>query len=71
MFYQCGLCLRQRLRSASDVIVDSLMTIQAMTPQEAHKAKQLIPTEWELIGQLIETAFDIIHQTNPGAQQQS
>ena len=47
------------------------MTIQVMTPREGHKAKQNIPTEWELIGQIIETAFDIIHQTNPGAQQQS
>ena len=47
------------------------MADTVMTPREAHKAKQLIPTEWELIGQLIETAFDIIYQTDPGAQQQS
>ena len=47
------------------------MADTVMTPREAHKAKQLIPTEWELIGQVIEEAFNIIYQTNPGAQQQS
>ena len=29
-----------------------------MTLREAHKAKQNIPTEWELIGQLIETIIN-------------
>ena len=39
------------------------MADTVMTPREAHKAKQLFPTEWELIGQVIEAAFNIIHQS--------
>ena len=35
---------------------DILMTV--LTKRQAHKAKQNIPTEWELIGQLIETIIN-------------